>query len=142
MYHRDPEVCRDLREAGVRCPRGIVAAAVRAPRYLGVISFVLEMLAGSASFSKAAACCGYVVVALDRASGPDHDLSKPKTLDMVLRWIQAGLVVFTLLGPPCQSWSRACCNPARPQMVRNVEELCGPKVLRYDSERWNLVNGI
>ena len=54
-----------------------------------MIPFVLEIFAGSSSFSKAAACFGCVVVALDWANGLDHDLSKPKTLNVVLGWIQA-----------------------------------------------------
>ena len=49
-----------------------------------MIPFMLEIFAGSASFSKAAAVFGYVFITLDWANGPDHDLSKPKTLDMVL----------------------------------------------------------
>ena len=59
--------------------------------------FALEIVAGSGNFCRAAAALGYMVIALDWCFGPDHNLARQKTLDMVLGWIQAGWVAFVFL---------------------------------------------
>ena len=122
-------------------PRGIVRAARASPRAALLIPFVVEVFAGSAQFSKAAAALGYMCIALDWSFGPDCNLAKDSTVRMLLGWIQAGWVAFILMGPPCQSWSRARCRPGGPQMLRSNEFIYGLKVLRYESERHKIVNG-
>ena len=81
-----------------------------------------------------------MVIALDWGFGPDHNLACQQTLNMVLGWVQAGWVAFVLLGPPCQSWSRAQCRPGGPQILRSNEFLYGLPELRYESERWEIMN--
>ena len=141
MYHSDASIRDTLRASAVAGPRGIIRTALASPRAPLLIPFALEMFAGSGNFSRAAAALGYMVIAFDWGFGPDHNLARQKTLDMVLGWIQAGWVAFVLFGPPCQSWSRARCRPGGPQMLRSNEFLYGLPELRYESERWKIVNG-
>ena len=141
MYHRDADICDTLRASAVAGPRGIIRTTLASPRAPLLVPFALEMFAGSGKFSRAVAALGYMVIALDWGFGPDHNLARQKTLDMVLGWIQAGWVAFVLLAPPCQSWSRAQCRPGGPQMLTSNKFLDGLSELRYESERWKIVSG-
>ena len=124
-------------------PRRAFAAAIEAGRRLSVKiqPFVVELFAGTARFSAAAARKGFFVTSFDWGCGPLYDLGRKDVQALILGWIRAGLVLFLLAGIPCQSWSRARMQPGGPQMLRDIANIMGLPELRHESERWKIDNG-
>ena len=50
---------------------------------------------------------GFGVLTFDLDLGAEFDLADPIVIDLIIGWIESGVVIGIMLAPPCGSWSRA-----------------------------------
>ena len=75
---------------------------------LDVVSFFLELFAGTGKLTKAISSLKMPVLEpVEIANDPAFDLRRRQTQPLVLKWIKSGSVGFVHLGTPCTIWSRA-----------------------------------
>ena len=85
--------------------------------------YFLEIFSGTGRLTDAVAKCGVPVLEpLDYINGPHCDLRRRKTQELVLSWIDRGVIGFVHLGTPCTIWSRARHNVKDSPATRLKEE--------------------
>lgn len=96
--------------------------------------YFLEIFSGTGHLTDAVAKCGLPILEpLDYINGPHCDLRRRRTQELVLSWIDRGIIGFVHLGTPCTIWSRARHNVKDSASTRHKEEV-GIELALFSSE--------
>eukprot|EP00438_Fugacium_kawagutii_P012339 Skav221970 [mRNA] locus=scaffold195:898936:903000:- [translate_table: standard] len=79
--------------------------------------------------------CGWPVLLWDISYGPEYDLTVRRRQQLILHWINSGVVKAGHLGTPCNSFSRARDRPGGPPRLRSDSQPMGLEGLRPHDER-------
>ena len=106
------------------------------------VAVFIEIFCGCGRLGRSVAhVTAWPVLLWDIAFGPDYDLTKRKHQQLILGWLQAGLIRGGHLGTPCNSFSRARDRPGGPPRLRSDELPLGlPNLRPVDSEKIRVGN--
>ena len=67
----------------------------------------LDLYGGTGGVTASLRRAGFAVITFDFKLGAEYALADPAVISLILGWLDSGIVIVLMLGPPCGSWSRA-----------------------------------